>query len=69
MDYSPSRVWGDRLLSGDWDGETSVLLPTAWSAGKKQWHPSRDMPPDMKELPVMAGQRDKMEWFPGKALG
>lgn len=27
------------------------------------------MPPDMKLLPDMAGQRAKMEWFPGKALG
>lgn len=68
LDYSPSRVWGDRLVSGNWDGETSVLLPASWSAGKKQWCPSRDVPPDMKGLPGMAGQRAKMECFPGKAL-
>lgn len=47
----PLRVWSDRLVSGNWMGNLRFSCPTAWSLGRKQWCPSREMPLDMKELP------------------
>lgn len=52
------RVWSNRLVSGNWMRNLQFSCPTAWSPGRKQWHPSREMPLDMKELTELRWRGD-----------